>query len=75
MFAFSNIKKKCIVKLMENKFSIFLNFFDDISKFFSMFFSMFCLSIFCLFYIFAFLCFVVLCFVIDPTAQIVYFCN
>ena len=57
-------------KIDGNEFSMFLNFFDVISKFFrsffDVFFSMFCLSILCLFYIFAFLCFVVLCFVIDP---------
>ena len=59
----------CCRKIDGNKFSMFLNFFDVISKFFRSFFdvfSMFCLSILCLFYIFAFLCFVVLCFVIDP---------
>ena len=71
MFATLNIKLYCfVVKLIEIKISIFLNFFDVISKFFRSlfrsFFSMFCLSILCLFYIFAFLCFVVLCFVIDP---------
>ena len=68
--ATSNIQN-CIVviKLMEINFSMFLNFFDVISKNFRsflMFFSMFCLSILFLFYIFAFLCVVVLCFVIDP---------
>ena len=46
---------------------LFRSFFD----FFSIFFSMFCLSILCLFYIFAFLCFVVLCFVIDPLSRLV----
>ena len=68
MFTTLNIKMHCfVVKLIEIKFSIFLNFFDVLSKFFrSFFFSMFCLSILCLFYNFAFLCFVVLCFVIDP---------
>ena len=67
MFAILNIKMYCfVVKLIEIKFSIFLNFFDVISRFFRSFFSMFCLSLLCLFYIFAFLCFVVLCFVIDP---------
>ena len=70
MFATLNIKMYCfVIKLIEIKFSIFLNFFDVISKFFRSFFSMFCLSILCLFYIFAFLCFVVLCFVIDPFDQ------
>ena len=52
-----------------NKFLMFLNFFDVISKFFRCFFSMFCLFLLCLFYIFAFLCFVALCFVIDPYCQ------
>ena len=75
MFATLNIKMYCFdVKLIEIKFSIFLNFFDVISKFFRSFFrsffSMFCLSILCLFYIFAFLCFVVLCFVIDPLGNV-----
>ena len=58
-------------KIDGNKFSMFLNFFNVISKifgsFFNVFFFMFCLSIFFLFYIFAFLCFVDLCFVIDPS--------
>ena len=65
--------KNCIVvvKLMETKFLIFLNFFNVILKgffpsFFDVIFSMFYLSILCLFYIFVFLCFVVLCFIIDP---------
>ena len=71
-YAALNIKMYCfVVKLIEIKFSIFLNFFDVISKlfrsFFDLFFLMFCLSILCLFYIFAFLCFVVLYFVIDPS--------
>ena len=54
------------VKLIEIKFSIFLNFFDVILKLFFYLFSIIHLSI-CLFYIFAFLCFVILCFVIDPS--------
>ena len=57
-------------KIDGNKISIVLNFFDVISKFFSMFYSMFYLSILCLFYIFAFLCFVVLCFVIDLSQDV-----
>ena len=64
-------KSIVVVKWMEIKFSMFLNFFDVISIFFRCFFSMFSLSMFCLFRVFAFLCFVVLCFVIDPVQYIV----
>ena len=59
-------KSIAVVKWMEIKFSMFLNFFDVTLIFFRCFFSMFSLSMFFLFRVFAFLCFVVLCFVIDP---------
>ena len=58
MFATLNIKMYCfVVKLIEIKFSIFLNFFDVISKFFFFFFDV--LS----FYVmsFLYLCFSMFC--------------
>ena len=48
-------KSIVVVKWMEIKFSMFLNFFDVISIFFRCFVSMFSLSMFCLFRVFAFL--------------------
>ena len=68
----SNIQTECIFfccKIDGNKFSMFLNFFDVISKFFRPFFDVFFLCFVFLYYVFSiFLLFYVLsfCFVIDP---------
>ena len=64
MFATLNIKMYCfVVKLIEIKFSIFLNFFDVISKFFRSFFDGFFRCFVFLYYVFSiFLLFYVLSF-------------
>ena len=64
MFATLNIKMYCfVVKLIEIKFSIFLNFFDVISKFFRSFFDLFFRCFVFLYYVFSiFLLFYVLSF-------------